>query len=230
LISGTSGRRRRAAPAQARQSTRVRRVKRTLSDQRRGLFDRSRRRKLRRGRRRRTPENQDNGDGDDATLHADGCGLSMRAETAFNLPRTIRGIHPRSTSSKWFLTDSLQRQDRIRSASRLSTRIDRGGSPEPFRLERLDHAAGVAAADPSKVASCSCVNGTTSLPSARSIAEMIHFACAVRSNGSRCRRSTGRSGPACSRRSARTRCAVSRILSWRHRAFRHAAARTGRRI
>jgi hypothetical protein len=34
------------------------------------------------------------------------------------------GYTPRSTSSKWFLTASLQRQARIRSASRSSTRIE----------------------------------------------------------------------------------------------------------
>src|SRR5258705_12800364 len=50
------------------------------------------------------------------------------------------------------------------------------GLQNPFRPERLNHPAGIAAATPSRGASCSCVSGTTLSPSVLSIAEIIHFA------------------------------------------------------
>jgi len=47
------------------------------------------------------------------------------------------GYTPRSTSSKWFLTDSLQRQAQFRRTSRLHTRI------EPRRVSRIPFALNI---------------------------------------------------------------------------------------
>src|SRR5882762_8025977 len=47
------------------------------------------------------------------------------------------GYTPRSTFSKWFLTDSLQRQARFRRTSRLRTRI------EPRRVSRMPFALNI---------------------------------------------------------------------------------------